>query len=120
MDKRFTSEMKKLQREIDTRVSDIRDDCQTDISEIAVKVESVSEGVSSGGQIDGIARNVVIRELPEHEGENVNNLLRDQLKLRDVSATGAVRKDSVGRKPGVVIVAFESLVDKQRVLKSKK
>ena len=124
MDKRFTSEMKKLQREMDTRLSDIRADFQTDISEMAAKVESVSEGVNSGGQVDGIARNVVIRELPEHEGENtlvkVNNLFRDQLKLMDVSATGAVRKESIGRKPGVVVVTFESLEDKQKVLKSKK
>ena len=124
MDKRFTSEMKKLQREMDTRLSDIRADFQTDISEMAAKVESVSEGVNSGGQVDGIARNVVIRELPEHEGENtlvkVNNLFRDQLKLRDVSAIGAVRKESIGRKPGVVVVTFESLEDKQKVLKSKK
>ena len=113
MDKRFTSEMKKLQREMDTRLSDIRADFQTDISEMAAKVESFSEGVNSGGQVDGIARNVVIRELPEHEGENtlvkVNNLFRDQLKLRDVSATGAVRKESIGRKPGVVVETLESL-----------
>ena len=44
MDTRFTSEMKKLQREMDIRVCDIRADFQTDISEIAAKVESVSEG----------------------------------------------------------------------------
>ena len=54
--------MKKLQREMDTRLSDIRADFQTDISEMAAKVESVSEGVNSGGQVDRIARNVVIRE----------------------------------------------------------
>ena len=64
-----------------------------------------------GGQVDGIARNVVIRELPEHEGENtlanVNNLFRDHLKRRDVSVTGAVRKESIGRKPCVVVVTFE-------------
>ena len=43
IDKRFTSEIKKLQCKIETRVSDIRADFQTDISEMAAKVESVSE-----------------------------------------------------------------------------
>ena len=123
MDKRFNSEMKKLQREIDTRVGDIRADFQTDISEMAAKVESVSKVVNSEGRVDGVARNVVIRELPGHEGEitlvKVNNLFRDQLKLRDESATGAVRKESIGRKAGVVVVTFESLEVKQKVLKAK-
>ena len=124
MDKRFTLEMKKLQREMDIRVCDIRADFQTDISEMAAKVESVSEGVSLGGQVDGTARNVVIRELPEHKGENmlvkVNNLFRDFLKRRDVSVTGTVQKESIGRKLCVVVVTFELLEDKQKILKAKK
>ena len=50
----------------------------------------------------------------------VKNLFRDHLKGRDVSVTGAVRKESIGRKPCVVVVTHKLLEDKQKVLKAKK
>lgn len=123
MDKRFTSEMRKFQKEIDTRVGGIRDDLQSDIEELAAKVDSVSESVRSGEGGSDVALNIVVRDLPEHSGENIlakiNNLLKDNLKLRDVVASAAERKVSYNAKPGLVIATLESLEDKNRVLKAK-
>ena len=123
MDKRFNSEMRKLQKEIDTRVGDIRADLQSDVRELAAKVDSVSESVNSGERASDVVLNIVIRDLPEREGENtlakVNNLLKDNLKLRDVVACSADRKSSPNAKPGVVVATLESVEDKKKVLKAK-
>jgi hypothetical protein len=69
--------------------------------------------------------NLVIRNLPQREGENVlskvNGLLKDGLKIRDVHFKSAERKVSRNQlKPGVIIAECESADDKRRILESKR
>lgn len=66
-----------------------------------------------------------MRNLPHSTGENivskVNGVLRDGLRLRDVSIKSAERKQSRKENdPGVVIVKCNNIDDKKTILSSKR
>ncbi|KAH3701002.1 hypothetical protein DPMN_075985 [Dreissena polymorpha] len=71
----------------------------------------------------GNSCNLVIRDMPEHSGENlrtkINNMFRDQLKLSGVQVHSAIRKTSTNSRPGVIITTLETIEDKEEVLKAK-
>ncbi len=69
--------------------------------------------------------NIVIRNLPEGQAENIvnkaNALLKDGLKLKDIAVSSAVRKESFNRRyPGVVIATCRSADDKKEIMSAKK
>lgn len=75
--------------------------------------------MTTGGNI-----NVVIRNLPERENENVKNevngMIKDGLKLRDLDIESAVRKiSSTETRSGIVIAKLKSKEDKQTIMKNK-
>ena len=68
--------------------------------------------------------NVVIRNLPERHEENikseVNGLIKDGLKLRDIAVESAERKPSaVDSRSGIVIAKLKNKEDKLAVMKNK-
>ncbi|CAG2192512.1 unnamed protein product [Mytilus edulis] len=68
---------------------------------------------------------VIVRNLPESNGENVlnkvNALIKDGLHLKDVKAVSADRTKSYKEgKFGVVIVAFKSMNEKRKVMDKKR
>ena len=69
--------------------------------------------------------NVIIRNFPESENENllnkVSGLLKDGLRLRNVGIHCVQRKKSLREgKPGVVIVKFKNMQEKRKVMEVKK
>lgn len=70
--------------------------------------------------------NIIIRNLPERENENivreVNNILREGLKLREIMVEVAERKQSRldDRKPGIIVAKCGTREDKQTVMKCKR
>ena len=56
--------------------------------------------------------NICIRNHPQRERENVNDivsdLFADGLQLRDTGFKKAIRKGRDGRKPGVIIVTWKT------------
>ena len=61
------------------------------------------------------------RAVNENVKDEVNGLLRDGLKLRDVAVESAERKTNNGNesKHGVIVAKFKSKDDKHRVMKNK-
>lgn len=69
--------------------------------------------------------NIILRNLPESSRENVtnkvNSVIKDRLKLSNISVVSAERKESkVGRFPGVVVAICRSTEEKRGILSSKK
>ena len=68
---------------------------------------------------------VIVRNLPERENENmmveVNCLIKDGLKIRDITVESATRKSnySAETNPGIVIAKFKSKYEKSTVMKNK-
>ena len=122
IDKRITSEVKRIQKNVDDKIGDIRAEVISDLEEINKNIGAIQEKVATNERSD-ISLNIVIRDLPEHEGENllakVNNLFKDKLKLHNIIAHSAERKNSINSGPGVVIVTLETPEDKEKVLKAK-
>ena len=68
--------------------------------------------------------NICIRNHPQRERENVNDivsdLLTDGLQLRDNGFKKAIRKGRDDRKPGVIIVTCKNIEDKTEIMRRKK
>ena len=80
-------------------------------------------------QEDDIALRIVLRNVPETRNENVidtvNGIMRDGLRLRDVSVKKAERKQSDSQNNGrskapVIVATLKSREDKQAVMDNKK
>ena len=84
-----------------------------------------NNGNGNGGENVDRAKNIENRYLPVSENERVvnkvNDMLRDGLKIRDVTVATAVRKGS-GRenRPGVVIATCKSVDDKKKIMSNKR
>lgn len=122
IDKRLTSEVNRMRKDVDGRLGDIRAEITSDLEEINKNIGALQETATTKDRSD-VSLNIVIRDLPEHEGENlllkVNNLFKDKLKLQSIEAHSVERKTSNSARPGIVIVTLETLQDKQKILKAK-
>lgn len=128
VDRRINSESSRLRKDIDKRIETVKDEINHDIAELNDKVhEMTTSDYGSSSAQNGrhnIDLNIVIRELPMTQNENVlskvEGLLKDGLKLRDVSVVAAERKEShLQSKPGVVIATMRNEADKKKVMESK-
>ena len=67
--------------------------------------------------------NVVIRNLPEGQNESISNkvsaLVREGLKLKDLSFSNCERKRSYNDRPGLVVVTCRSSEDKKLIMDAK-
>lgn len=133
IDKRVNSESKKLKKDIESQLANLRTDMCDDIAEVNAKLNSLSENFQSNpttgqpgsdGQFQNIEKNIIIRNLPYTSDEDlrgkVNNLIRDGLNMVGVDIDHVERKESrVESTPGVVVVTIGSKIDKQNILKAK-
>ncbi|KAL4229077.1 hypothetical protein ACF0H5_012116 [Mactra antiquata] len=138
IDKRMNSEVSKSQKSIESKIELIRDEVyaqvNSDIDDVNQKVTADLDDIKS--RIVGISEsgdtvpgnnelNIVIRNLPEHNSENIVNkvktLMREGVKLPNVDIVKAVRKRASqgSNKPGVVVASLKSREDKKPVLSSK-
>jgi len=124
LDKRMHTELNRIRDTVDTKFEELQESVHSEfaseLDDIKAKVNQCSAGSSSRD----IALNVVIREMPEGPRENVvnkvNSLIRDGLKVSDVTCASAERKKSPNSsKPGVIIARFKSHDDKRKVMAEK-
>lgn len=126
LDKRVTSEMNRIRKEVDKHIENvtesIREEVKADLETVNSKIDSLSNRDTN--TVSDITLNIVIKNLPESENENVSNkvnkFLKDGLKLKDVTCDHADRKISKSAsKPGVIIAKLKSNDDKRKVMASK-
>ena len=121
-------QISEVRKEVDTQVNNIKS-VKSSVQKLeksyAEIVKNHGNGNGNGGENVDRAKNIVIRNLPVSENEHVvnkvNGMLRDGLKIRDVTVATAVRKGS-GRenRPGVVIATCKSVDDKKKIMSNKR
>ena len=129
LDKHVNSELKKIKTDVESRMDDFKEiikaDLAADLDDSREELSTIKSTTdSTPSQAKDLSQNVVIRNLPENQNENIKNkvktLFRDELRLSDISVKDAVRKQSHNTyKPGVVIATLKSRQDKQLVMKEK-
>ena len=112
---------------VKTEINDVKAEFTERISEVVSRVDAL-EGAKhvcvERASLD-ISLNIVIRNLPEGRDENVinkvNGLIKDGLKLRDITVTEAARKNS-GRmgRPGLIVAKCRSAEEKETIMNAKK
>ncbi|KAH3746801.1 hypothetical protein DPMN_181217 [Dreissena polymorpha] len=139
LDKRVNSELEQIKRGVDQKLetkyeqfSDtVKADIADDLAAIWAQIDSLStmrHPVTTSNNSQQITQdrtlNVVIRNLPETASEStsskVNAMLKDGLKLSNITVSKAERKKSrTESRPGVVIATFKCKEDKQTVMNAK-
>ena len=137
LDKRVNTELNRIKKDVDTRLDSfkesLKDELAADLADINAKLESVTSAATAPAPAPAPAPmpaqtdrslNVVIRGLPVTNNENVktkvNALIKDGLRIRDVTCNSAERKTSYNEaKPGVIIASFSSHEDKRKVMQKK-
>ncbi|CAG2247734.1 unnamed protein product [Mytilus edulis] len=116
IDSKISSEMKKVKKQF-----------QKELKTVSDKVENIEKSYANAAKqqpTSDEAIRVIVRNLPESNGENVlnkvNALIKDGLHLKDVKAVSADRKKSYKEgKYDVVIVVFKSMNEKRKVMDKK-
>ncbi|KAH3822961.1 hypothetical protein DPMN_124755 [Dreissena polymorpha] len=123
LDKRVNIELGRIKTNVQEQLDSFKEKITEELQEVSEKCSSVTAaaGGPSGGQ--DISKNLVIRGLPYHEGENLNSkvisMFKDVMKC-NVQVCNTQRKTSANSsKPGVVIATMQSQEDRQKVLKNK-
>lgn len=128
-----------MQSKIDSKLQQAKSDMKKDLNLNKIKedvsklqksyAEAAAGNKPAAQKAEEPKLQVVVRNLKYDEREErdpnmtvnlVKSLVRDGLKLADVKITHAERKRLRNNKPGVVIVKFESLAQKETVLSTKK
>ena len=129
LDKRVNSEMNKIRTDFESRLVEfkesLRAEVSADLDDLRDEVKSRESTTQSTNNERDISLNIVIRNLPESHSENtkskVNSLLRDGLRLSDISVDDAERKRSYTEgKPGVIVAKMKNKQEKTRVMKEKR
>lgn len=132
LDKRVNTELNRIRKDVDDKLLSMKDSLRDEITEeldvIKARIDSLPVRDVQSQQrstADDRSLNVVIRGLSETQGEDtrakVNKLIRDGLKIRDISCSAASRKkSSVESKPGVIIAQFSTHEDKRKVMSAKR
>ena len=129
LDKRVNSEIHKIRTDFESRFVEfkesLRAEVSVDIDDLRKEVQSRESTIQSTTNERDISLNIVIRNLPESHSENtinkVNSLLRDGLRLSDISVQDAERKQSyTDGKPGVIVAKMKNKEEKTRVMKEKR
>ena len=131
--------LRKLTGVVNTAVSTLKEELGEEIDDLSKRVKKLEEREEHGqermivdgasdqmsGSINTTNMNMIVRNLPERENENtmaeVKCLIKDGLKIRDITVESAIRKsnNSGESKPGIVIAKFKSKDEKSTVMKSK-
>ena len=133
IDKFYYHVLRKFTETMKTAVTTLKEELGEEIDELTQRVKWLEDKDERGTERMKIDRQIPtvpeqqlnVRNLPEIVYENVkdevNELLRDGLKLRDVAVESAKRKTNNGNesKHGVIVAKFKSKDDKHRVMKNK-
>lgn len=127
IDKRVNTELSRIRKDVDCRLESFKEEIKSDISADLHDINDKMRVLSNGGPVNSgqtdVSLNIVIRGLPESSSENtsakVNTLIRDGLKVSDVTCISVERKKSSSSKPGIVIAKFKSHDDKRKVMVKK-
>ena len=118
-----------MKSDINSRIDIVKEDIYRDIENLDTQVKDLSTERTTLVQEDDIALRIVLRNVPETRNENVidtvNGIMRDGLRLRDVSVKKAERKQSDSQNSGrskapVIVATLKSREDKQAVMNNKK
>lgn len=113
----ITQEIQKVREEFQSEIDNLR-------SEIVGLEERLAEGANRDSESAKEKRTLVLFNITEGRNENVvnkvNSILKDGVKLKDITVESAERKASNREgKPGIVVALCKSEQDKWSVLKSK-
>ena len=94
------------------------------IEQVQGTISDVLNQASGPRSSDDLALNIAIRNLAESDNENIMNkvdaLIKDGLRLRNISCEKAVRKTARGdNRNGVIIATCESADDKKEIMRNK-
>ena len=121
LDKRINSEIEKVKKDIDTKITTIKDDLHDEIKDMDDKIEVLKSDMSGCDIVNSRGLNIVLCDAHERNNEvvcdTVNGILKDGLRLSDVSISKAERlrsqkSDSRGAqrntKPGLIIASLKT------------
>ena len=124
VDKRVNAESSKMSKTMNKRIDDIRDDMNAEIESIQQRIDEIPSSVNESVEPQEKHLNICIRNHPQRERENVNDivsdLLIDGLQLRDTGFKKAIRKGRDDRNSGVIIVTCKNIEDKTEIMRRKK
>ncbi|VDH92828.1 Hypothetical predicted protein [Mytilus galloprovincialis] len=125
-------DLDKMEKKMESTISKCKTDLKQDLHSVKKELsdfkKSYAETASQAPILvsrEDRQNNVIIRNLPESKNENLLNkvggLLKDGLKLKDISVKSADRKTSNNdSRPGVIIVSFEISDDRRKVMAAKR
>ncbi len=130
-----TKLIEKIETLIDAKIKQeflcVRTEVDSKVQEFEKKVKDFQKSyleAAKGKPVDDIATSVVIKNLPFHADEDKDSsvterkvcaLLRDGLKVHDVKVKKVERKKARSKYPGVIIATFDTLEQKDKVMKTK-
>ena len=123
LEKKLTDSILKV---CEAKIGQVKKEFHTEITKITDRLTIVEnrDSTQCNGHTDPRKMNFIVRNMNEREGENVRNrvsgLIKDDLRINDVSVVSAERKVSRNRKPGVIVASCKSEQDVVKVLKNKK
>ena len=127
IDKRVNNEMKKVHKSVDERIDTLRADIQSDLETLTTRMNSVTEVMQTDSNSNERSLNLIFRKLPETINENieekVNMIIKDHMKVSDVTLALAKRIPNANKDsliPGVVVATFSDKEHRSKILKAKK
>ena len=133
LDKRIGREIEKVKKDVESRITLIKDDLYDEMKDIDDKIEVLKSDIKDCDKANNREQNIVLRNVPERQYEVVpdfvSGILKDGLRLTDVSVKTAVRihsqrTDSRGTKrnatPDIIIATLNNKEDRQKVFENKK
>ena len=90
----------------------------------ALETTPIATAPATNDSVDSIVCNIVLRNVPESNNENIVNkvkgVLTDGCKVRDVKVVKADRKKGHDNKPSVIVATLEDTQQRDRVMKNKR
>ncbi|MES9880126.1 MAG: hypothetical protein ABW185_04515 [Sedimenticola sp.] len=127
IDKRMNSETTRLKKDIDSRFANITATLTADIDGVRREINKTtnrkSDSANNGHERESNL-NVIVRNLPESQNENIiqklTAVVKDGLRLNDVVVTTAERKSSYSNSiPGVVVAKVGTAEQVSKIMKAK-
>ena len=120
-----------IDKRVSTEMQKVKEQFQSELQTVATRMENIEKTHADMVKRKSIRDDnedkfeIVIRNMPETEKENVlnkvNGLLRDGLHLKDIQFISAERKRSFKEgKYGVIVASLPNAGDKRKVLESKR
>ena len=133
LDKRIGREIEKVKKDVDSRITLIKDDLYDEMKDIDDKIEVLKSDIKDCDKANNRELNIVLRNVPERQNEVVpdvvNGILKDGLRLTGVSVKTAERihsqrTDTQGternNKPDIIIATLNNKEDRQKVFENKR